>query len=73
MRVWRTGDAVSIAVGEARVTGTVLYASANGVSLMLQFDALLAGHLGMMPVLRNDEGHYRSVITGVAVELFDVA
>lgn len=41
----------------------------NGRSLMLTFDGILDGHLGAMPVLQNEEGVYRSVMTGVVVTI----
>jgi hypothetical protein len=67
----KTGDPVSIRFGDRTVEGTILLASDNGKSLMLGFEAMLGGHLGMMPVLRDEAGVYRSIITGepVAVAL----
>jgi hypothetical protein len=54
---------------EVTCAGTVLLASANGRSLMLGFDAILLGHVGMMPVLLGDDGVFRSVATGDEVRL----
>lgn len=68
-KILRTGDAVQIACDGRRLPGTVILASPNGVSLMLGFEAILDGHLGMMPVLRGDDGTYRSIMTGIPVKL----
>lgn len=47
-----------------RTEGIVCFASKNGRSLMLAFDAVLDGHVTMMPVLLDDDGLYRTVMTG---------
>lgn len=65
----KTGDAVLIewtdeGGGFRRCEGTVILASANEQSLMLGFEAILRGCVGMCPVLRDDAGVYRSVIDG---------
>jgi hypothetical protein len=69
MHNFKTGDAVLIECEGRRVPGEVVFASGNGVSLMLGFEAVLAGHVGMMPVLRDDKGAYQSIMTGHAVAL----
>lgn len=66
---FKTGDAVSITCKGRAVPGSILFASSNGKSLMLEFEAIIEGHVGMMPVLRNDGGVYESIMTGVTVEL----
>lgn len=45
------------------IDAEVLMASASGGSLMLQFEGIVDGHVGMMPLLRED-GQYRSIMTG---------
>jgi len=65
---WRKDDRVMIAIGADRTPGVVIFASGNGKSLMLQFEAILHGHVGMMPVLQDDDGSFCS-ITGEVVEL----
>lgn len=68
--VWKTGDAVRITCEGRTVPGIVLLAAANGRSLMLEFEAILAGAVGTMPVLWDPEGHtFRFLMTGVPVEL----
>jgi hypothetical protein len=70
MRVWKTGESLQITCEGRTVPGTVRLASGNGWSLMLEFEAVLAGHVAMMPVLWDDRLQaFASVMTGVAVEL----
>jgi hypothetical protein len=64
-----TGQKVQIECDGRTLPGSVVFASSNGKSLMLGFDAMLAGHLGMMPVLRDDDGIYHSIMTDVSVTL----
>jgi hypothetical protein len=68
-RNFRTGDAVWIDCEGRRVAGNVLLASGNGKSLMLRFDAVIDGHMCMMPVSRSEDGSYFSIVTGVEVRL----
>jgi hypothetical protein len=65
----KRGDRVIIECDGKTVPGIVLLASENDKSLMLSFDALIDGHVGMMPVLQNDDGEYRSIMTDVLVKL----
>jgi hypothetical protein len=65
----KTGDPIWIDYEGRTVEGTIMLASDNQLSLMLGFDAMLGGHLGMMPVLRDGDGVYRSIITGEAVAI----
>jgi hypothetical protein len=66
MTVYRTGERVVIAFEGRTVSGEVLFASSNGVSLALSFEAILGGYAGMMPVLWYD-GEFRDLIKGEAV------
>jgi len=62
--ILKTGDQV-IAMYDGKTVGaTVLLASPNGRSLMIGWhdDAMLGGHVGMMPVFREDDGRYVSLI-----------
>jgi hypothetical protein len=63
----KTGDHVWIDFDGRKVEGKIVMASENERSLMLAFDAMLGGHVGMMPVLLEDDGVYRSIVTGKAV------
>lgn len=67
--IFRTGDAVRIECAGQSVSGLVLFASGNGKSLMLSFDAMIDGCVGMMPVLQDDDGTYSALMTGNAVKL----
>lgn len=65
----KTGDRVTIICQGSTVVGEVLFASANAKSLMLTFEAILADHVGSMPVLMDGDGVYRSVFNAVEVIL----
>jgi hypothetical protein len=67
--LWRQGDRVMIAIGPDSTPGVVILASGNGKSLMLEFDAILHGHVGMMPVMLEDDGCFRSIVSWEVVEL----
>lgn len=69
MRPVRTGDAVTIGYGGRTVRGIVKLASPNARSLMLEFDAMLGGFVGMMPVLMDDAGVYRDLVERQPVEV----
>lgn len=71
-KIFQTGDTVKIQYADESIAGTVILASGNGRSLMLSFDGLIDGHFGTMPVLADDLGVYRSLMTGAAVELTPV-
>jgi hypothetical protein len=66
---WRQGDRVLIAIGSDSTPGVVILASPNGRSLMLEFEAVLHGHVGTMPVLKEEDGCFRSIVTQEVVEL----
>ncbi len=63
------GDFVTIRCAGCTVPGMVTLASSNGRSLVVMFEAILDGHVGSMPILQNEAGEYRSLMTGTAVEL----
>jgi hypothetical protein len=67
MTSFQKGDEILTCDGRT-VPGKIEIASANAVSLMISFEALLHGHAGMMPLLLHDGG-YRSIEDGVAVTL----
>lgn len=66
---FKRGERVRIKCQGRTLAAEIVIASANGASLMLSFDALLDGHVGMMPVLLDDKGVYHSIVTGVAIEI----
>lgn len=59
----KTGTRVIITADHRTVDGVVLIGSANGRSLLLEFEAILYGYVGRMPVLRGDDGVYRELAT----------
>ena len=66
----KKGDRVQVTYGERTLTALVLLASPNGRSLMIGWDdGMLGGHLGMMPILQDESGEYRSLIEGKPVDL----
>ena len=67
--IFTTGETVRITCAGRTLVGEIVFASGNGRSLMLGFEAILEGHVGMMPVLRDDDSTYRSIMNGVAVML----
>jgi hypothetical protein len=67
----KTGDSVTIICQGCTVVGNVLLASSNGKSIMLGFEAILANHVGTMPVLLDDDGVYRSLVNSVDVILIE--
>jgi hypothetical protein len=62
-RIWKTGERCRITCAGRTVDGLVLLASGNGLSLMVGFEAILAGHAGMMP-LSWEHGEFRSLVEG---------
>jgi hypothetical protein len=68
----KTGDAVWIEYEGRGVRGRILLASPNGESLMLGFDVILGGHVGMMPILQRADGGYLSLIEGKPVKIFPI-
>jgi hypothetical protein len=62
------GSHVLIIYKGREVEGRVIMASDNLKSLMLGFDAMLGGFVGMMPVLDNGDG-YRDLIENEPVEV----
>lgn len=73
MRIWKVGESVQITCDGKTVPGTVSVASGNGVSLMLEFEAILAGHVAMMPVVWDEAASaFRSVVGGVTVTLEEI-
>lgn len=54
MKTWKFGEAVRITYKGSSTNGRVYLASPNGVSLVLEFDVMLGGYLGKMPVLYDE-------------------
>ena len=55
----RTGQRVTITYDGRTLDGLVVLASGNGRSLMLSFEGILGGWVGMMPVLADGDGVFR--------------
>lgn len=74
MRHWKTGDKCMITCEGRTVEGSVIFASGNGKSLMLEFEAILfgmsgSGAVGMLPVLLGDDEIYRSIVDQTEITL----
>jgi hypothetical protein len=54
---FKTGEPVRITLHGKTVSGEILLASANGLSLTLIFDEYLGSYIHLMPVLWIDEGY----------------
>jgi hypothetical protein len=54
---FKTGDRVVVTFANQTSAAVVVLASANGRSLMLAFDAMLGGYVGMMPILWRENRH----------------
>lgn len=68
--IFRTGEECRITYGGRNEPAKVLLGSPNGKSLMLSFDAMLGGYVGMMPVTWHDEpGEFRDLICNLPVQL----
>jgi hypothetical protein len=59
----RRGEYVLVEHAGRKADAQVVLVSANGASLMLTFDAMLGGYMGMMPVLwSKEQGAYIDLI-----------
>lgn len=65
----KTGDHVTIVYKGRRYAADVQLASTNEASLFLTFEAIIDGHVGMMPVLKGNDGVYRSIVTNCEIEI----
>lgn len=70
MRVWKTGESLTISCAGLAVDGQVMLASPNGKSLAIVFEAVLDDCVAMMPVLWVDEDQaFKNLATGRLVRL----
>jgi hypothetical protein len=49
--------------------GAIKIMAADGRSLMIALDAITMGHVGMMPVQRDDIGNYRALATRAPITI----
>jgi hypothetical protein len=66
-RPLRRNDSVRITYDGRTVDGVVTLASLNGRSLVVAFEAMLAGHVGAMPVFQADDGSFHALISGAPI------
>lgn len=74
MKIWKTGEPCKIKVGGKTVVGRVELASPCGKSLFLTWDDnaiwVLGGmYGGGMPVMADDDGDFRDLVTETVIEL----
>jgi hypothetical protein len=73
VRVWKQGERVIVKHEGRTVEGRVLVASENGVALVVDFEAILGEHAGLMPILWKKDADgaegFVSVFCGHRVEL----
>lgn len=62
------GERVMVSLEGRTVEAEVVVVSKSGVSLGLEFEAILGGYAGMMPV-RWQDGEYQDLIKGRRVEI----
>jgi hypothetical protein len=60
----KTGDRVLLTFEGRTVEATVIMVSDNQRSLALEFDALVSGYAGKMPLLSDERGQYRDLLLG---------
>lgn len=65
----KQGDKVYATYNGRTVPAVVTLASPNGRSLVIAFEAMLGGHVGMMPIFQLNDGTYRSLLENEPVEL----
>ena len=63
------GDGVIIDCDGRTLDGEIVMASENNFALMVRFEAILAGHVEMMPVFHVNGDIYRSVSDGTTVTI----
>lgn len=66
----KRGDTVLVAYsGKKDISAKITLISPNGKSLVISFDAMPGGHVGMMPVATDDAGNFYSLIEGLPLTL----
>lgn len=62
-------DDIEVTCEGRTVEGKVILASPNSISLMIGFEAVFGGHLGMMPITMRDANNGYSIIDGTEVTI----
>lgn len=63
------GDGIIIDCDGRTLDGEIMMASENNFALMIKFEAILAGHVQMMPVFHVEGDVYRSVVDSTMVTI----
>lgn len=69
MRVWKAGEAVRITCMGRTVPGALAMASPNGKSLVVEFEAILGGWVGMTALSWDDATETFRDLRSVPMEL----
>ncbi len=72
-KIWRPKDGVRITYEGTTVEGSIKIASANGRSLVLEFDGVLGRDVRMKLVLQGNDGVFRDLFTDREVGLEKLA
>jgi hypothetical protein len=73
-RLWKTGEPCRVKYGhEGRVeAGVIRLASKNGLSVFVEFEAILGGHMGSAPLSWNEDiGEFTSIASGAVFVLLE--
>lgn len=66
----KKGDRVRVSYEGRTLVATVMLCSQNGRSIMIGWDdGMLGGHCGMMPIMQDESGEYRSLMENKPVTL----
>jgi hypothetical protein len=63
------GDKIEFDINGVTREGVIVLASPNNVSLMIGFRGIIDDHLGMMPVLRDDQDNYHILTSNKPIEI----
>ena len=66
---WKRGDFIWVEYEGERKKAMIVLASPCGGSLMVMFDGLCGGFVGMMPLLRDEAGRYHELVRDRIVEV----
>lgn len=73
-RIWKTGEQLVLEHGGRKVAADVRLASGNGFSLFLEFEAVVDGCAGAMPVLWSEtRERFENIATGSALVLLEAS
>lgn len=71
---YRSGDKITITHNGKTVPGWIELASDNQISLYVRYDymkheCMIAGHIGGIPLMRDDSGEYRCLLNDEPIKI----